>query len=313
MSLLELTDVAKHYAVGTKTLRAVDGVDLRIGRGEAVGLVGESGCGKSTVARLALRLIMPSGGRIAFDGTDISTAPEAAIRPLRRRMQLVQQNPHASLDPRRTVFASIGEPLVILGGLRGEALRARVEALAADVQLPTQFLWRYPHELSGGQKQRVCIARALALDPELIVLDEPTSALDVSVQAQILAMLEQLRRERGVAMLFISHNLAVVRQVCDRLAIMYLGRIVEEGPVAALFDAPLHPYSRALIDSILPPKVAPLPEQLLSGDPPSPSDLPPGCRFASRCPIADAACLNEDPRLRTVGNRRVACLKAPVS
>jgi oligopeptide/dipeptide ABC transporter ATP-binding protein len=306
MSLLRLEGVVKSFTVPGGSVRAVDGVDLDIAPGEALGLVGESGCGKSTVARLALRLLEPDSGRIILAGENVTRWPESRLRPLRKRVQFVQQTPHAALDPRRTVFASIAEPLQVLGGLRGRALRERVEVLAADVQLPAAMLWRFPHELSGGQKQRVCIARALALDPDIIVLDEPTSALDVSVQAQILALLADLRRQRNLAFLFISHNLAVVRAICDRVAIMYLGRIVETGAVTDVFAAPRHPYTRALLGSVLPPRASLLPALALSGEPSSAMRHIQGCRFADRCPHVAGICRESEPGLSAIGDGHAA-------
>ena len=309
--LLEITGLTRHFALtGGRVARAVDGVDLAIPAGGSLGLVGESGCGKSTVARLVLRLIAPTAGAILFAGRDIATLADSALRPLRRDMQLIFQNPHAALNPRRTVFASVSEPLVVQGLASGAALRARVAALLVKVGLPEAFLWRYPHELSGGQKQRVCIARALALNPKLVVLDEPTSALDVSVQAQILEFLHGLRRELGLTYLFISHNLAVVRQVCDRVAVMYLGRIVEEGPAERIFSAPRHPYTQALVASVLPPRPGLLPEAPLAGDVPDPAAIPAGCRFAPRCPLRMERCTRDDPALEGGADHRVACWAA---
>ena len=308
--LLEVQGLAKHYPLkGGRVLRAVDGVDLSLAPGESLGLVGESGCGKSTVARLVLRLIPPTEGSIRFEGREITSLSDAALRPLRRHMQIIFQNPHAALNPRRTVFASIAEPLIVQG-MAGADAQARVAALLRQVGLPEGFLWRYPHELSGGQKQRVCIARALALAPRLLVLDEPTSALDVSVQAQILEFLQELRARLGLAYLFISHNLAVVRQVSDRVAVMYLGRIVEEGPAARIFATPRHPYTRALVASVLPPRPAGLPEAPLGGDVPNAAEIPPGCRFAPRCPLRMERCMRDDPRLAGEGPHRVACWAA---
>jgi oligopeptide/dipeptide ABC transporter ATP-binding protein len=309
--LLQVEGLAKHYALkGGRVLRAVDGVDLALRAGGSLGLVGESGCGKSTVARLVLRLVAPTAGAIRFQGRDIAALREDALRPLRRDMQIVFQNPHSALNPRRTVFASVAEPLRVQGVAGGADVQARVADLLRQVGLPESFLWRFPHELSGGQKQRVCIARALALAPKLLVLDEPTSALDVSVQAQILDFLQELRGRLGLTYLFISHNLAVVRQVCDRVAVMYLGRIVEEGPVEAIFGAPRHPYTRALIASVLPPRPSGLPEAPLAGDVPNAAEIPPGCRFAPRCPLRMERCTRDDPALTGQDGHRAACWAA---
>jgi oligopeptide/dipeptide ABC transporter ATP-binding protein len=319
-ALIEAAGLSKHYAVrhGWRehgVVRAVDTIDLSVAPGAALGLVGESGCGKSTVARLLLRLIAPTAGRVRFDGRDITDLDETTLRPLRREMQLIFQNPHAALNPRRTVFASVAEPLVVQSGLGGAVLRGRVERLMDDVGLPEHFLWRYPHELSGGQKQRICIARALALEPRLVVLDEPTSALDVSVQAQILSFLADLRARRGLTYVLISHNLAVIRQVCDQVAVMYLGRIVEHGPASAIFAAPRHPYTRALLDAVLPPRAGPLPTVALAGDPSLPAETTGGCRFAPRCPRAAPECRAAEPSLdpldaAVAGDHRVACFLA---
>ncbi|MBC7432831.1 MAG: ABC transporter ATP-binding protein [Rubritepida sp.] len=310
-ALLQVTGLTKQFPLkGGRVARAVDGVDLTLDAGEALGLVGESGCGKSTVARLVLRLIPPSGGSIRFAGQEISALGDTALRPLRRGMQIIFQNPHAALNPRRTVFQSVAEPLVVQRVASGAALRSRVGALLTEVGLPETFLWRYPHELSGGQKQRVCIARALALAPKLVVLDEPTSALDVSVQAQILEFLRELRMRQQLAYLFISHNLAVVRQVCDRVGVMYLSRIVEEGPVEAIFAAPRHPYTRALLAAILPPRPGVLPAETLAGDVPNAAAIPAGCRFAPRCPRRMPICTIDDPGLKRVAGgspHSVAC------
>ena len=305
--LLQARDLAKTYVTRRSAFRAassvaaVAGVDLDLPEGGALGLVGESGCGKSTLARLLLRLVPPTAGGILFEGRDITHLPESTLRPLRRRMQLIHQNPSAALDPRLTVAESVAEPLRIHG-----LDLARLPALLAEVGLPAEMLHRHPHELSGGQKQRVCIARALALEPRLLVLDEPTSALDVSVQAQVLELLAGLRARRGLSFLFISHNLAVVRQVCDRVAVMYLGRIVEEGASAEVLGAPLHPYTRALLASV--PRLA-AGGVVAQGEPPNPAAPPPGCPFHPRCPMAEDRCRGgAAPVLREVApGRRAAC------
>jgi len=313
-SLLELEGLTKTFAVRRGVfhrarLTAVQNVDLALQPGESLGLVGESGCGKSTVARLVMRLYEPTAGRIVFAGEDITHAGQERLQRLKEDMQIVFQDPHASLNPRKTIFESVAEPLVIhKKSMRRRERRERVAALLETVGLGPAFLYRYPHELSGGQKQRVCIARAVALDPKLLILDEPTSALDVSVQAQILEFLKELQARLGLTFLFISHNLAVIRIVCTRVAVMYLGRIVEEGTTESVFEAPKHPYTQALI------KAVPLPEaeqpdfELLSGDVPSPIDQPPGCAFHTRCPHARARCRAELPHLRPLpGGGRAAC------
>jgi peptide/nickel transport system ATP-binding protein/oligopeptide transport system ATP-binding protein len=309
--LLELRGLTRDFPVaGGKTLHAVADVDLAVDSGTALGLVGESGCGKSTLGRLVVRLLDASDGRIFFDGHDIGGFNPGQLRDYRRAAQFVFQDPHSALNPRMTIFRAVAEPLVLHTKLRGKALRQEVATLLKLVGLPEQFLERYPHELSGGQKQRVCIARAIALKPKLIVLDEPTSALDVSVQAQILEVLKDLQRKFGLAYLFISHNLAVIRAVCPRVAVMYLGRIVEEGPTEEVFARPRHPYAAALIDAIPVPEGR-QPERTvrLEGDIPSAIDLPAGCVFASRCPKKIAGrCETEAPRrVEIAPGHRVAC------
>lgn len=284
--MLELRDLHVHFSVaGGRTLRAVNGVSLSIGKGEALGLVGESGSGKSTIGKAALHLVEASGGEIRINDQDATKLERSNQSWLRRTAQIVFQDPHSALNPRMTIFRSIAEPLILHTKLRGTGLRKRVGELADVVGLPGQFMYRYPHELSGGQKQRVCIARAIALNPQLLVLDEPTSALDVSVQAQILEFLKQLQADLGLTYLFISHNLAVVRAVCNRVAVLYLGRVVEEGETEAVFGAPKHPYTDALLRAV-PYPAARQPDRgtPLSGEIPSPVDLPPGCGFYSRCP-----------------------------
>jgi oligopeptide/dipeptide ABC transporter ATP-binding protein len=312
MNLVEAEGLAKHFRVRRgwrdhAVVRAVDGIDLALPEGGVLGLVGESGSGKSTVARLVLRLIAPTAGQLRFAGRDITRLDDNALQPLRRQMQIIFQNPHSALNPRQTVFASLAEPLVIHDRMRGSALRFRIDELMHEVSLPASFVYRYPHELSGGQKQRVCIARALALKPRLVVLDEPTSALDVSVQAQILEFLGSLRERLGLSYLFISHNLAVVRHLCDRVAIMYLGRIVEEGATDQVFGAAKHPYTKALLASALDPRRRRLFEPP-AGDVPNPSDPPSGCRFHPRCPVRLPLCSTIEPSfVRQADGSGVAC------
>jgi oligopeptide/dipeptide ABC transporter ATP-binding protein len=294
-TLLQATGLGKTYDLPrtafqpARQLKAVAHVDLLLAAGGTLGLVGESGCGKSTLARLLLRLMPLTAGRITFDGQDITSLGEGALRPLRRRLQLVHQNPSAALDPRLTAAQSVAEPLIVQHLARGSELRDRVAQVLREVGLGPEFLQRYPHELSGGQKQRVCIARALVTSPDLLVLDEPTSALDVSVQAQMLDMLTELRSRRGLSFLFISHNLAVVRQVCTEVAVMYLGRIVEQGPAEQVLDAPRHPYTRALLASVPRLTAGTMPAAPQS-EPPNPAAPPSGCAFHPRCPRAEASC-----------------------
>ncbi len=302
--LIEVDGLAKHFPTGGMlpwrrgAIRAVDGVSFAIGRGEVVGLVGESGSGKSTVGRALLRLIEPSAGSIRFDGTEITALGGAALRRLRRRMQIVFQDPYASLDPRRRVEDIIGDVLDIHGLARGAARRARVAELLAQVGLSPEHLDRFPHQFSGGQRQRIGIARALAVAPDFIVADEPVSALDVSVQAQIVNLLVELRRRLGLTMLFISHDLAVVEHLSDRVIVLYLGRIMEMAPARAIYAAPRHPYTQALLSAApMPDPDAPRRRILLSGDLPSPANPPPGCVFSTRCPLATDACRREVPPL----------------
>jgi len=284
------------FGGGKRILRAVDGVDLTISRGETLGLVGESGSGKSTVGNCILRLLDPDSGSIAFDGVELAELSGAALIKARARMQVVFQDPQSSLDPRMTVGGIVSLPLRVLGLARGRELRERAAAALSEVGLGPECLSRYPHEFSGGQRQRIGLARALVADPAFVVMDEPTSALDVSVQAQILNLMAGLQAKRGHAYLFISHDLTVVRHVSRRIAVMYLGAIVETAPTSALFDSPAHPYTRALLASV------PLPDPRirrnlarLTGDVPSPVDLPPGCRFHPRCPEAMAVCAQAPP------------------
>ncbi|WP_439577155.1 ABC transporter ATP-binding protein [Elioraea sp.] len=294
-----------------RPVQAVRAVDLAIARGEAVGVVGESGSGKSTLGRLLLGLIPPSEGSITFDGEPIAGASRSAWRRLRRRMQIVFQDPFGSLDPRRRVGAQIADGLVIHGLVAPSGRDGRVAALLRQVGLEPAHARRFPHEFSGGQRQRVGIARALAAEPDFLVADEPVSALDVSIQAQILALLDDLRLRLGLTLLFISHDLHVVRHLCDRVVVMYLGRVMEEGPVRAVFEAPAHPYTRALLSAT--PRLDPARRTsriLLPGDPPSPSDPPSGCVFRTRCAHARPACAEVVPALEPHGPaRRVACIR----
>lgn len=315
-SLLELRELRVSYRLGgwlgpTRWLRAVDGVSLRLARGETLGLVGESGSGKTTLGRAVLRLVEPSGGQVLVDGQDVTALSPRAFRPFRRRLQMVFQNPYASLNPRHRVGRIVAQPLRA-HGIPGDHA-ARVAALLERVGLPADAARRYPHEFSGGQRQRIAIARALALRPDLVVADEVTSGLDVSVKLRVLALLRDLQAEYGLAYFFISHDLAVVRQLADRVAVMYLGRIVEEAPAGSLFERPLHPYTQLLRASVPPPDPGrPWDPPVLPGEPPSPLAVPPGCRFHPRCPLAEARCRLEEPRLREVEPaHRVACHLVP--
>ncbi|MBL8702220.1 MAG: ATP-binding cassette domain-containing protein [Alphaproteobacteria bacterium] len=288
---------------------AVDGVDLTIARGEVFAIVGESGCGKSSLARALMRLAPAATGRIRFDGIDITAMPDRALRPMRRRLQMVFQDPFASLNPRKTVGQAIGDPLRYVAGLPRAAVDGRVRDLLAQVGLRPEHADRLPHEFSGGQRQRIGIARALAVDPDLLVCDEPVSALDVSVRAQILNLLADIRRARNLSMLFISHDLSVVEHIADRVAVMYLGRIVEIGPAGALFAAPRHPYTRALVAAV--PRIrgggAPRGEEAAAPAVAVPPRAESGCRFLDRCPRALPACARVEPVLEPVGDRALAC------
>jgi oligopeptide/dipeptide ABC transporter ATP-binding protein len=296
----------------TKQLKAVDGVDLQVRRGETLGLVGESGCGKSTTGLALLRLVEPTHGRVMLDDIDVTAAGKRQLRGLRQRVTMVFQDPYASLNPRRTIADSVAEPLEVHGLHPGrEQRRRRVADLLEMVGLGSQFLRRHPHELSGGQRQRASIARALAVEPELIVLDEPIASLDVSVQAQVMNLLDRLQRELGLTYVFIAHDLAAVQHVSDRVAVMYLGRVVEEGPRDEVYGRPQHPYTRALLSAV--PVPDPARERarrriVLTGEVPSPVDPPQGCNFVGRCPEAFEPCAGTDPRLQLVGGAvRAAC------
>jgi peptide/nickel transport system ATP-binding protein len=317
-NLVELTDLKMYFPIKSGVLldrhvgdiKAVDGVSLQIRRGETLGLVGESGCGKSTVGRTILRLYEPTEGTILFAGQDITRLGEGELRPLRRRMQMIFQDPYSSLNPRHSVGRIIGEPMRTHGmASRGEA-NARVRELLQIVGLPADAGSRYPHEFSGGQRQRIGLARSLALNPDLIVADEPVSALDVSIQAQIINLLENLQGEFDLTYLFIAHDLAVVRHISDRIAVMYLGTIVEISSAEELYDNPLHPYTISLLTAV--PIPDPVIEKqreriLLAGDLPSPANPPPGCRFHTRCPyVQPTRCATEPPELRKLADGHVA-------
>jgi oligopeptide transport system ATP-binding protein len=312
-ALIDVRDLVKHFPVegSDKVLRAVDGVTFNIRQGETLGLVGESGCGKSTVGRCILRLYEPTSGRIEFEGRDITNSPNQELRQIRRDMQVIFQDPYSSLNSRLNILSIVGEPLVIHGIGNKSERRERVADLLAKVGLDPAYMTRYPHEFSGGQRQRIGIARALALNPKLIICDEPVSALDVSVQAQVVNLLQDLQAEFGLTYLFISHGLAVVEHISNRVAVMYLGKIVEIADAAELYADPLHPYTKALLSAI----PVPDPKQkrdriVLRGDVPTPIDPPSGCRFRTRCPWAIEDCAKVVPELREIKpGRTAACIR----
>ncbi|HVM18630.1 MAG TPA: ABC transporter ATP-binding protein [Egibacteraceae bacterium] len=315
-ALVRVENLRVHFAPAARIfgragndIRAVDGVSFDIRRGETLGLVGESGCGKTTVGRTILRLYEPTDGRILFEDTDVASLSGKDMRRLRRRMQMVFQDPYSSLNPRQNIGNAIAEPLRV-HGTEGGDVEARVQQLLEVVGLPADARNRYPHEFSGGQRQRIGLARSLALNPDLIVADEPVSALDVSIQAQIINLLEDLQDEFSLTYLFIAHDLAVVRHISDRIAVMYLGTIVEVAPAADLYDTPLHPYTKALLSAVpIPdPAVETTRERIiLHGDMPSPADPPPGCRFHTRCPfVQPTRCADEVPVLRELRSGHTA-------
>ena len=316
--VLELVDVKTHFPVrkglrSAGVAKAVDGVSLGLEQGEVLGLVGESGCGKTTLALTIMQLVQATSGKVLLDGQDLCTLAPAGLRKVRPAIQMIFQDPYASLNPRMTVFDAIAEPMLVHGLARRRELAARVSGLMARVGLAPRFMRKYPHEFSGGQRQRIAIARALALNPRVIIADEPVSALDVSVQAQILNLIAELSKAGNLTMILISHDLAVVKHISHRIAVMYLGKIVEIGDAESVFHSPLHPYTQTLINAI------PMPDPdrergrtrtLLRGDPPSPVNPPSGCRFHPRCPIADAECSRTVPAFVRKGEeQQAACLK----
>jgi peptide/nickel transport system ATP-binding protein len=313
--LLKVENLVVEYAVGGKTIHAVSGVSLEIARGETLGLVGESGCGKSTLGRAVLQLRSAVSGKVLFDGEELTAMQGERLRKMRRRVQLIFQDPIASLNPRRKIGDIIAEPLVIAGYKNAQKRHELVcEVLSAVGLDPALVIGRLPHEFSGGQCQRICIARALVLNPEFIICDEPVSSLDVSIRAQILNLLEEMKVRFGLTLLFIAHDLAVVKAVSDRVAVMYLGRLCEVGPSEQLFARPAHPYTALLIEAIpVPdPDVRPA-ESVPAGEPPSPIAPPSGCRFRTRCPRADERCASEVPELRPVATGQYAACHHPLT
>ena len=315
-NLLRVRGLKKHFRIGKSLFRsrrqivyAVDGVSFDLAEGETLALVGESGCGKSPVGRLLLRLIEPTEGSVRFDGHEMRTLQPAALRAVRKQCQFIFQDPYGSLDPRMRIWDIVTEPIAIEGTMSGAERRARGIALLDKVGLSRAAADRYPHEFSGGQRQRIGIARALALDPRLIVCDEPVSALDVSIQAQVVNLMVDLKRELRLSYLFISHNLAIVRHIADTVAVMYLGKIVELAPKAEIYRKPQHPYTRALLSAVpVPEPDRPTRAIELHGDIPSPIDPPKGCRFHTRCPLAFDRCRREEPVLAAFAPKhQVAC------
>ena len=312
--LLQASHLVKEFPVegGKKgaAVHAVSDVSLTLFEGETLALVGESGCGKSTLGRLLIRLLPPTSGTVTYDGTDILALKERDFAPYRRQMQIIFQDPYASLDPRMNVTQIIEEPLRANGVGKTKAERQeKVFELMDLVGIPREYAKRYPHQFSGGQRQRIGIARAIALNPKLVVCDEPVSALDVSIQAQVLNLLRDLQQQKHMTYLFISHDLSVVRHISDRVAVMFLGKICEVGPTKDLYEHPLHPYTKFLLASVPNPDPTKRDENevLLTGDIPSPVNPPSGCRFRTRCPFADAKCAEEEPAMQEVGERRFAC------
>ena len=309
MALVEALNIKKYFPTqGGRLVKAVDDVSFAVKAGETLGMVGESGCGKSTIGRVILNLIAPSDGQLMFEDRNIFELPRAERRILCRKMGIVFQDPYSSLNPRMNVLQIVGEPLIVHQKIKGARLRQAVVRLLEQVGLKPEQINRYPHQFSGGQRQRLGIARALALGPKFLILDEPTSALDVSVQAQVLNLIKKLQAAKALTYLFITHDLNVVRHIADRVIVMYLGKLVEEGNVADIFKQPLHPYTQALLSAN--PKIDPSlrgERTLLEGDVPSPSDPPSGCSFHTRCPVAVDECREIEPELRQVSDRKVSC------
>ena len=306
--LLSVENLVVEYGAGAWRVQAVSDVSFDVRRGETLGLVGESGCGKSTLGRAVLQLFRPRAGRVLFDGTDLTRETGETLRRLRRRLQLIFQDPIASLNPRRRVGDIVAEPLIIAGIKDGAAREGRVRRVLDAVGLDADLVMRRrPHEFSGGQCQRISIARALVLEPDLLICDEPVSALDVSIRAQILNLLEEMKARYGLTLIFIAHDLAVVKAISDRVAVMYLGKLCEIGPAEAVFHKPAHPYTAALLAAIPQPDPdAPRPKKMVLGEPPSPIAPPSGCRFRTRCPLAQARCAAEEPIMREINRGQFA-------
>jgi oligopeptide/dipeptide ABC transporter ATP-binding protein len=323
-NIIEVKDLVKHFPITqgivfqkqVGAVKAVDGVSFEVKSGETLGIVGETGCGKSTTARLLVRLLDPTSGQVFFEGQDIATRKGDALKALHREMQMVFQDPYSSLNPRKTVGSIISEPFASHGLHKGEGERKKtVQELMDRVGLNPEHYNRYPHEFSGGQRQRIGVARAIALEPKLLVADEPVSALDVSIQAQVLNLLRSLQREMGLTLVFIAHDLSVVRHMCDRVAVMYLGKIVEMAPSDALYGFPRHPYTGALLSAVpvANPHGGQRDRQLLTGDVPSPANPPKACRFHTRCPKAQELCSQEEPLLEHKGTTNLAACHFPLT